>query len=79
MAMKITDDRVLEALAFFSTRYTRIADALERRRQRADLKDRIRARAHEIWKEQGCPPGRDLDHWLAAERELAKDDEGDDQ
>jgi hypothetical protein len=26
MAMKITDDRVLEALAFFSVQYTRLAD-----------------------------------------------------
>jgi hypothetical protein len=78
MAMKITDDRLLEALAFFSAQYTRMADALERRRQRADLKDRIRARAHEIWKERGCPPGRDVEHWLAAEQELVGEEKSED-
>ena len=36
MAMKITDDRLLEALAFFSAQYTKTADALDRRRQRAE-------------------------------------------
>jgi hypothetical protein len=75
MAMKITDDRLLEALAFFSAQYTRMADALERRRQRADLRDRIRARANEIWRERGCPVGNDVEHWLAAERELTEQDE----
>ena len=31
---------------------------------------RISERAHEIWIEQGRPEGRDLEFWLAAEREL---------
>jgi len=41
--------------------------------------DRIRARAREIWEENGQPEGRDLEFWLQAEREfreaedLAKD------
>jgi hypothetical protein len=29
----------------------------------------IRERAHEIWIEQGRPAGRDVEFWLAAERE----------
>ena len=66
---------MLEALAFFSARYTRMADALERRRQRAELKDRIRVRANEIWRERGCPVGQDVEHWLAAERELAEEED----
>ncbi|MTJ79694.1 MAG: DUF2934 domain-containing protein [Telmatospirillum sp.] len=32
--------------------------------------NRIRQRAFEIWQAQGCPEGRDLDHWLQAEVEL---------
>ncbi len=32
--------------------------------------DKIAARAYEIWKASGCPDGKDLDHWLQAEREL---------
>lgn len=30
----------------------------------------IALRAWEIWQREGCPEGRDLDHWLRAEREL---------
>jgi Protein of unknown function (DUF2934) len=30
----------------------------------------IRERAHEMWIERGCPAGRDVEFWLAAEREL---------
>lgn len=30
----------------------------------------IRERAYAIWQSQGCPDGRELDHWLAAEHEL---------
>jgi hypothetical protein len=77
MAMKITDDRLLVALAFFSAQYTRMADALERRRQRTDLRDRIRVRANEIWRERGCPVGQDVEHWLEAERELAEVEDDD--
>ena len=32
--------------------------------------EKIAARAYQIWQESGCPDGRDLEHWLQAEREL---------
>lgn len=32
----------------------------------ADL-EAIAARAYAIWQEQGCPDGRDMEHWLEAE------------
>jgi len=32
----------------------------------------IRRRAHEIYLERGEQPGRDLDHWFQAERELER-------
>lgn len=32
----------------------------------------IAERAYHIWQEQGRPHGRDLDHWLQAEREIAE-------
>lgn len=35
--------------------------------------DRIRQRAFELWQEDGCPEGRDLDYWLRAESELARE------
>ncbi len=31
----------------------------------------IQRRAYEIWEREGRPSGRDFDHWLAAEAELA--------
>ncbi|WP_067737173.1 MULTISPECIES: DUF2934 domain-containing protein [Sphingomonadales] len=27
------------------------------------------ARAYQLWEQEGCPHGRDLDHWFAAEAE----------
>jgi Protein of unknown function (DUF2934) len=29
--------------------------------------DQIRTLAHELWQQDGCPDGKDLCHWLAAE------------
>ncbi len=29
--------------------------------------DEIRSIAYQIWQEEGCPDGRDVDHWLMAE------------
>jgi hypothetical protein len=35
-----------------------------------DLHERVRRRAYELWESEGCPAGREYDHWLQAEREL---------
>ncbi len=35
-------------------------------------KDRIAEKAYEIFKSRGGKPGRDLDDWLQAEKELAR-------
>src|SRR5689334_1661593 len=37
---------------------------------RTPTRDEIAARAYWIWVELGYPAGRDLEHWLQAEREL---------
>jgi Protein of unknown function (DUF2934) len=37
-------------------------------------KEAIRARARELWEQQGRPTGRDLEFWLQAERELSEDE-----
>ena len=37
----------------------------------ADPNDELRGRAYAIWETEGRPEGRDLDHWLQAERESA--------
>jgi hypothetical protein len=31
--------------------------------------DEIRERAHKIWMEEGCPHGRDLEHWEQARQQ----------
>ena len=36
-----------------------------------DLRAEIAKRAYEIWLNEGAGHGRDLDHWLRAEREVA--------
>ena len=36
-----------------------------------DSNELIRRRAFEIWEREGCPDGRDLEHWLQAEVELS--------
>ncbi len=33
---------------------------------------RIRELAYKMWEKAGCPPGRDLDHWLKAEYEITQ-------
>ena len=36
--------------------------------QRAD--EEVKARARELWEQNGCPAGRDLEFWLRAEAEI---------
>jgi hypothetical protein len=44
--------------------------SLPSRNLRAPTADEIAARAHQIWRAEGEPAGRDVEHWLQAEREL---------
>jgi hypothetical protein len=39
-----------------------------------EREERIRLRALEIWREEGCPEGRAREHWEQAERELLRDE-----
>jgi hypothetical protein len=34
---------------------------------------RVRARAHQIWTEEGKPDGRDKEHWLRARWEIERE------
>ena len=40
-------------------------------------RERVAARAHEIWERAGCPDGQDVAHWQEAEDEIEAEDEGD--
>lgn len=39
-----------------------------------DHDDRVRRRAHQIWKEDGSPEGREYSHWLRARAEIREED-----
>lgn len=36
-------------------------------RPRDDSAEEIRREAYLLWQKDGCPPGHELDHWLAAQ------------
>jgi hypothetical protein len=36
-----------------------------------NLHERVQRRAYELWESEGRPAGREHDHWLQAEREVA--------
>ena len=42
------------------------------RRREDDMYERIQRRAYELWENEGRPNGREHDHWLQAEREIAR-------
>ena len=42
-----------------------------------DRDARVRARAYERWEQAGRPDGRDVEHWLNAERDVADGDASD--
>ena len=33
--------------------------------------DEVAARAYEIYRQEGCPQGRDVQHWLEAEKQVS--------
>ena len=41
------------------------------RARQDDMYERVQRRAYELWESEGRPAGREHDHWLQAERELA--------
>lgn len=61
---QIGDPAAMQAICDLAGKYDMTAAELEKR-------DCIRERAHAIWIEHGRPQGRDVENWLAAERELA--------
>ena len=65
---RIDDHRALQALE-------ELIDETEMTAAELETRCRVRRRAHEIWVERGCPVGRDVEHWLLAERELAGEDQ----
>ena len=36
----------------------------------ADIHERVRERAHQLWLQEGCPEGRGNEHWQQAQRDV---------
>ncbi len=36
----------------------------------ADIHERVRERAHQLWLQEGCPEGRGDEHWQQAQRDI---------
>lgn len=36
---------------------------------------KVRERAYAIWESEGCPEGREVEHWLRAEAEVAAEEQ----
>ena len=58
------------------TTYQQFVEELRQRLQQRlaarRTKEAIRARARDLWEQHGRPPGRDLELWIQAERELGE-------
>jgi hypothetical protein len=66
---RITDQTTYERLrAWVEELRQRLGQRLAARRMREE----IRARAHELWEQNGRPSGRDLEFWLQAESEISE-------
>jgi hypothetical protein len=69
ISARITDQTTIERLReWVHDLRQRLRDRLAARRTRQD----IAARAHELWEQNGCPPGRDLEFWVQAEAEISR-------
>jgi hypothetical protein len=64
---QISDSATVQAICQLAGEYEMTAAELEKRHLTLE-------RAHEIWIEHGRPSGRDMEFWLAAERDLAGED-----
>ena len=67
IASSVTDQTTRELLgAWVEELRQKLRQLLDARR----TKHEITARARELWEQNGCPAGRDLEFWLQAEAEI---------
>ncbi|MCA6102540.1 DUF2934 domain-containing protein [Bradyrhizobium australafricanum] len=69
LASGISDQTTYQRLKAFVDELT---EGLRRLIAARRSKQEVRARAHELWEQNGRPSGRDLEFWLRAERELSE-------
>jgi DUF2934 family protein len=71
ISSRITDQTTYERLRAW---VEELRQRLGQRRAARRTREGIRARAHELWEQNGRPSGRDLEFWLQAESELNERD-----
>jgi len=71
IASRVADETTVERLRAW---IEDLKQGLRLRRQARRIKQEITIRAREIWEQNGCPSGRDLDFWLQAESEISERD-----
>ena len=67
IASTITDQTTIERLRSWVEQLTQ---SLRQRSAGRRANEEIKARARELWEQNGCPAGRDLEFWLQAEFEF---------
>ena len=72
IASRIDDQTTVERLSAW---IQDLKQRLLQRREARRTKQRIGARAREIWEQNGCPVDRDLEFWLQAESEINERDQ----
>ena len=69
IASRVADHTTVERLRAW---IEDLKQGLRQRRQARRIKQEITIRAREIWEQNGCPSGRDLDFWLQAESDISE-------
>jgi hypothetical protein len=69
----LNDATTEQRLAELRTEIVQRLEEMDRRR-RCIAEGQIQARAFDLWRQHGCPAGRDKEFWYRAERELIEDD-----
>ena len=71
IASTIPDQTTLDRLSAW---VEQLKQSLRQRLAARQTKEDIRARARELWEQNGRPAGRDLEFWLQAEAEIIEGD-----
>jgi hypothetical protein len=67
IASNLTDQTTIERLRGW---VEQLRQGLRQRSATHRTHEEINARARELWEQNGCPSGRDLEFWLQAESEI---------
>ena len=67
IASTVTDQTTIERLRGW---VEELRQRLKERSAERRADEEVKARARELWEQNGCPAGRDLEFWLRAESEI---------